>query len=73
MRKVDSSDSLAVIGNGHRASNSIQLESRVKYEGMVETRLPRELRSPRYKTVNPAVTSTICMSKSIESGSILVD
>ena len=35
-RKVDNADSLAGIGNGHRAPDSIQLESRGKYEGMVE-------------------------------------
>ena len=35
-RKVDNADSLAGIGNGHRAPDSIQLASRGKYEGMVE-------------------------------------
>ena len=39
-RKVDNADSLAGIGNGHRAPDSIQLESRGKYEGMVEHRAP---------------------------------
>ena len=37
-RKVDNADSLAGIGNGHRAPDSIQLESRGKYEGMIEAR-----------------------------------
>ena len=65
-RKVDNADSLAGIGNGHRAPDSIQLESRGKYEGMVE--LYRSMLGPRGLSVCfnswAFLNSSACRSRS---------